>query len=69
MVHELAEADAEGAYLCWHEYVTATGCFGATLQYTPMHRTHLIGVIGEVRAGASIVKREHATDEQRALVV
>ena len=69
VMHKLAEADAEGADAGRHQDVAAAGCLRAALQHAPVHRTHLVGMVREIRARACVVEREHAADEQRALVV
>ena len=69
MVHKFAEADAEGTNSGRHQDVTTTGSLRASFKHTPMHRPHLVGMIREVCARAGIVEREHATDEERTLMV
>ena len=69
MVHELAHADREGSNGSRHEQVGSAGRLRSSLQNSPVHRSHLVGVVGEVGCRAGIVEREHSANEQRALVV
>ena len=69
MVGNLAHAHRERSYLCRHENVCATGRFRAALQAAVVHRSHLIGVVGEVCGRAGIVERVHSADEQRTLMM
>ena len=56
MVHELSEADTEGANLCRHQDVTSAGSLRAPFQHAPMHRAHLVGVVREVSSRARIIE-------------
>ena len=69
VIHQLAEAHREGAYVCRHEEVGAAGCLRAALHGAIVHGPHLVGVVTEVGCRARVVEREHAADEQRTLVV
>ena len=48
VVHQLAEAYGERTQGGWHQQVGTAGCLRTALQDAPVHRTHLVGVVGEV---------------------
>ena len=49
--------------------MAARSSLGTTLQHTVVDRTHLVGMVALVGVRTSIVEREFATNEQRALMV
>ena len=69
MVHQLAEAHGERTDGRRHEQVTAACRLRAALQYAPVHRPHLVSVVGEIGPRSCIVEREHTADKQRTLVM
>ena len=69
MVHQLAEADREGADGSRHQDVSTRGCLRTTLQRAVMQWSHLVGMVREVGVRACIVERELSTDKQTRLMM
>ena len=69
MMHELAKADAEGTNGSRHEQISTTRCLCATFQNTPVHRSHLVSMVGEIGSRTGIVETKLRADEQAALMV
>ena len=69
MVHQLAEANREGADSGRHQDIGTRGGLCAALQRTVVQGAHLVGVVREVGVGTRIIERELTADEQARLVV
>jgi hypothetical protein len=62
-------AHRKGSDMCGPEDLGSAGGLVASFHDTPMDRSHLVGMIGEIGIGTGIVKREFAGNEEAVLVV